>query len=155
TWLACGAGTRVTRRPPTGHSVGYKPRNAPGRRAPISSWSRRAARQQQPVTCARRIGGPAPAMEASAHPRPSVSGVRRRVAFPVAVRARPSSSAPTTNQMTIGVLQVRPVLVLPQGTVQMALPLPLQQGTGTHQTIGVGQVRPANAYFAVAARSPE
>src|SRR5215471_5296369 len=48
-----------------------------------------------------------------------------------------------TNQ-TIGVPQVRPTLVLPQGTVQTALPLPLQQGTGTNQTIGVGQVRPAN-----------
>jgi len=48
-----------------------------------------------------------------------------------------------TNQ-TIGVPQVRPMLVLPQGTVQQALPLPLplslQQGTG-----GIGQVRPANA----------
>ena len=49
-----------------------------------------------------------------------------------------------TNQ-TIGVAQVRPALVLPQGTVQQVLPLPLQQGTGTNQTIGVGQVRPANA----------
>ena len=37
------------------------------------------------------------------------------------------------------------MLVLPQGTVQTALPLPLRQGTGTNQTIGVGQVRPANA----------
>ena len=46
---------------------------------------------------------------------------------------------------TIGVPQVRPVLVLPQGTVQNAVPLPLQLGTGTNQTIGVGQVRPANA----------
>ena len=42
-----------------------------------------------------------------------------------------------TNQ-TIGVPQVRPVLVLPQGTVQNAVPLPLQLGTGTNQTIGVG-----------------
>src|SRR6516162_5506410 len=49
-----------------------------------------------------------------------------------------------TNQ-TIGVPQVRPALVLPQGTVQNAIPLPLQLGTGTNQTIGVGQVRPANA----------
>src|SRR5215831_13208741 len=50
----------------------------------------------------------------------------------------------TSANQTIGVPQVRPVLVLPQGTVQTALPLPLQQGTGTNQTIGVGQVRPAN-----------
>src|SRR5215831_5346950 len=49
-----------------------------------------------------------------------------------------------TNQ-TIGVPQVRPALVLPQGTVQNAVPLPLQLGTDTNQTIGVGQVRPANA----------
>src|SRR5215813_4470063 len=49
-----------------------------------------------------------------------------------------------TNQ-TIGVPQVRPMLVLPQRAVQNALPLPLQLGTGTNQTIGVGQVRPANA----------
>jgi hypothetical protein len=41
--------------------------------------------------------------------------------------------------------QVRPVLALPQGTVQTALPLPLQQGTASNQKIGVGQVRPANA----------
>jgi hypothetical protein len=34
---------------------------------------------------------------------------------------------------------VRPALVLPQGTVQMAIPL--QQGTGTNQTLGVGQRR--------------
>jgi hypothetical protein len=34
------------------------------------------------------------------------------------------------------------MLVLPQGTVQQALPLPLQQGTGTNQRIGFG---PANA----------
>jgi len=51
----------------------------------------------------------------------------------------------TSANQTIGVPQVRPVLVLPQGTVQTALPLPLRQGTGTNQTIGVGQVRPANA----------
>src|SRR5499426_2330100 len=51
----------------------------------------------------------------------------------------------TGTNPTIGVPQVRPVLLLPQGTVQNALPLPLQQGTGTKQTIGVGQVRPANA----------
>ena len=44
-----------------------------------------------------------------------------------------------TNQ-TIGVPQVRPALVLPQGTVQNALPL--QQSTGTDPTIGVPQVRP-------------
>src|SRR6516225_7235984 len=48
----------------------------------------------------------------------------------------------TGANQTIGVPQVRPVLVLPQGTVQQALPLPLQQGTGTNQTIGFG---PANA----------
>jgi uncharacterized protein YodC (DUF2158 family) len=48
----------------------------------------------------------------------------------------------TSANQTIGVPQVRPVLVLPQGTVQQALPLPLQQGTGTNQTIGFG---PANA----------
>jgi uncharacterized protein YodC (DUF2158 family) len=51
----------------------------------------------------------------------------------------------TSANQTIGVPQVRPVLVLPQGTVQTALPLPLQQGTGSNQKIGVGQVRPANA----------
>src|SRR5262244_4156534 len=51
----------------------------------------------------------------------------------------------TGTNPTIGVPQVRPTLVLPQGTVQTALPLPLQQGTGTNQAIGVGQVRPANA----------
>src|SRR5262249_8607818 len=55
----------------------------------------------------------------------------------------PLQQSTGTNQ-TIGVPQVRPTLVLPQGTVQTALPLPLQQGTGTNQTIGVGQVRPAN-----------
>jgi uncharacterized protein YodC (DUF2158 family) len=46
-------------------------------------------------------------------------------------------------QGTIGVGQVRPALVLPQGTVQTVLPL--QQGAGTNQTIGVGQMGPANA----------
>ena len=51
----------------------------------------------------------------------------------------------TSANQTIGIPQVRPVLVLPQGTVQTALPLPLRQGIGTNQTIGVGQVRPANA----------
>jgi len=51
----------------------------------------------------------------------------------------------TSANQTIAVPQVRPVLVLPQGTVQTALPLPLRQGSGTNQTIGVGQVRPANA----------
>src|SRR5262249_27103958 len=51
----------------------------------------------------------------------------------------------TGTDPTIGVSQVRPVLVLPQGTVQNAVPLPLQLGTDTNQTIGVGQVRPANA----------
>src|SRR5215472_16903358 len=51
----------------------------------------------------------------------------------------------TGTDQTIGVPQVGPVLVLPQGTVQTALPLPLRQGNGTNQTIGVGQVRPANA----------
>src|SRR5262247_2730003 len=59
-------------------------------------------------------------------------------------RILPSQQGTGTNS-TIGVAQVRPVLVLPQGTVQNALPLPLQQGTGTSHTIGVGQVRPANA----------
>jgi hypothetical protein len=44
-----------------------------------------------------------------------------------------------TNQ-AIGVPQVRPALVLPQGTVQMTLPL--NQRTGTNQRIGFG---PANA----------
>src|SRR6516162_3174154 len=58
--------------------------------------------------------------------------------------AGPLQQGTDTNQ-PIGVPQVRPVLVLPQGTVQTALPLPLRQGTGTNQTIGVGQVRPANA----------
>jgi hypothetical protein len=51
----------------------------------------------------------------------------------------------TSANQTIAVPQVRPVLVLPQGTVQTALPLPLRQGVATNQTIGVGQVRPANA----------
>ena len=46
-------------------------------------------------------------------------------------------------QGTIGVGQMRPALVLPQGTVQTVLPL--QQGAGTNQTIGVGQMGPANA----------
>ena len=50
----------------------------------------------------------------------------------------------TGTHQTIGVPQVRPELILPQGTVQSALPLPLQQGTGANQT-GVRQVRPANA----------
>jgi len=58
----------------------------------------------------------------------------------------------TGTNPTIGVPQVRPVLLLPQGTVQNALPLPLQQGTGTKQTIGVGQVRPANAGPAMGAQ---
>src|SRR6516165_4648946 len=58
--------------------------------------------------------------------------------------AGPLQQGTSTNQ-TIGIPQVRPVLVLPQGTVQTALPLPLRQGIGTNQTIGVGQVRPANA----------
>src|SRR6516162_4487479 len=49
------------------------------------------------------------------------------------------SSAAQPNQ-TRGVAQVRPALVLPQGTVQNALPL--QQSTGTDPTIGVPQVRP-------------
>jgi len=56
----------------------------------------------------------------------------------------PLQQGTSTNQK-IAVPQVRPVLVLPQGTVQTALPLPLQQGTGSNQKIGVGQVRPANA----------
>src|SRR5499427_5936101 len=45
-----------------------------------------------------------------------------------------------TAQGTNQTRQVRPVLLLPQGTVQNALPL--QQSTGTDPTIGVPQVRP-------------
>src|SRR5215471_1488468 len=66
--------------------------------------------------------------------------------------ALPLQQGTGTNQ-TIGVPQVRPVLVLPQGTVQNALPLP--QGTGTNQTtIGVGQVRPANAGTSMRPQGP-
>src|SRR5262245_65028125 len=43
----------------------------------------------------------------------------------------PLQQGTSTNQ-TIGVPQVRPALVLPQGTVQMTLPL--NQRTGTNQT---------------------
>jgi hypothetical protein len=46
----------------------------------------------------------------------------------------------TGTNPTIGVPQVRPVLVLPQGTVQNAVPL--EQSTGTDPTIGVPQERP-------------
>src|SRR3984893_9162564 len=47
-------------------------------------------------------------------------------------------------QGTVSVGQARPALVLPQGTVQTVIPL--KQGTGTHPTIGVGQVgRPTRA----------
>src|SRR5262245_31048277 len=46
----------------------------------------------------------------------------------------------TGTNPTNGVPQVRPMLVLTQGTVQNALPL--QQSTGTDPTIGVPQVRP-------------
>jgi hypothetical protein len=46
----------------------------------------------------------------------------------------------TGTNPTIGVSQVRSALVLPQGTVQMAIPL--NQRTGTNQRIGFG---PANA----------
>jgi uncharacterized protein YodC (DUF2158 family) len=47
-----------------------------------------------------------------------------------------------TGTQTNGVPQVRPALALPQGTA-LNQTLPLNQSTGTNQTIGVPQVRPA------------
>ena len=72
-----------------------------------------------------------------------VAQVRPALVLPLQRGTAISQTVLPLQQGTASVPQVRPALILPSATIQNVLRLP--QGTGTNQTIGVGQVRPANA----------
>jgi hypothetical protein len=123
-------------------SVGpnVSPQTSPTERSdrPPGDWSSAGQPNQNPT--AQGTNQPRQVRPANADTSTSPSTRPARI-LPSQQGTGPLQQGTGTNQ-TIGVPQVRPVLVLPQGTVQTAIPLPLQQGTSANQTIGVPQVRP-------------